>query len=339
LKKVIVTGGAGFIGSNLVRFLLKKKIYTIVFDKLTYAALPDPYKDIKKNNYFESKKIDIADRLQLKNLFEKYKPDSIFHLAAESHVDRSILAPAEFISTNILGTYNLLDFSYSYWKKITSKKKRDFRFLHVSTDEVYGDLSRKGKIFNEKSQYKPNSPYSASKAASDHLVRAWNKTYNLPTIITNCTNNYGPYQNPEKFIPVIIMNAINERKIPIYGDGNQIRDWIHVQDHVRGLYEVMRKGQVGKTYNISSKYEKKNIHLANLICKIVEKKTGKKNLKKLINLVKDRPGHDKRYALDNKKIIKEIGWRPTIKFEDGIKKTVEWYISNLDLWKNVKGKY
>lgn len=338
MKKVIVTGGAGFIGSNLVRFLLKKKIYTIVIDKLTYAAVPDPYKDIKKNNYFQFNKIDIADRSQLKNLFEKYKPDSVFHLAAESHVDRSILAPAEFISTNILGTYNLLDFAYSYWKKITPKKKKAFRFLHVSTDEVYGELTRKEKIFNEKSQYRPNSPYSASKASSDHLVRAWNKTYNLPTIITNCTNNYGPFQNPEKFIPVIIMSAINEKKIPIYGDGNQIRDWIHVQDHVRGLYEVIRKGHIGKTYNISSKYEKTNLHLANLICKIVEKKTGKKNLKKLINFVKDRPGHDRRYALDNKKIVKEIGWRPNIKFEDGIKKTVEWYIGNSDLWTNVKGK-
>ncbi len=339
MKKVIVTGGAGFIGSNLVRFLIKKKIYTIVIDKLTYAAFPNSFKDIRNNNYFEFKKIDIADRSKLKNLFEKYKPDSIFHLAAESHVDRSISAPADFISTNILGTYNLLDFAHLYWKTISQKKKKIFKFLHVSTDEVYGALGKDEKIFNEKSRYMPNSPYSASKASSDHLVRAWNQTFDLPTIITNCTNNYGPYQNPEKLIPVIIMSAINGKKIPIYGDGKQIRDWIHVEDHVKGLYDVMNKGRIGKTYNISSKCEKTNINLANLICTIVEKKTGKKNLKKLINFVTDRPGHDRRYALDNKRIREELGWKPKIKFENGIKHTVEWYINNADAWnKKLKRK-
>ena len=334
MKKVIVTGGAGFIGSNLVRFLIKKKIHTIVIDKLTYAAVPHSFKEIKKNKYFDFKRIDITDRKKINSILEKFKPDSIFHLAAESHVDRSIIAPADFISTNIIGTYNLLDCSYSYWKKISQKKKKIFKFLHVSTDEVYGDLKKGDRSFNEKSQYKPNSPYSASKASSDHLVRAWNKTYNLPTIITNCTNNYGPYQNPEKFIPVVIMNAIKEKKIPIYGDGMQIRDWIHVQDHVRGLFEVMKKGKVGKTYNISSKCEKTNIYLANLICEIVEKKMGKKNLKELIDFVRDRPGHDRRYALDNKKVISEIKWVPKIKFEVGIKKTVDWYIGNSNLWKS-----
>ena len=334
MKKVIVTGGAGFIGSNLVRLLIKKKIHTIVIDKLTYAAVPNSFKEIKENKYFDFRRIDITDRKKINSILEKFKPDSIFHLAAESHVDRSIIAPADFISTNIIGTYNLLDCSYAYWKKISQKKKKIFKFLHVSTDEVYGDLKKGDKIFNEKSKYKPNSPYSASKASSDHLVRAWNKTYNLPTIITNCTNNYGPYQNPEKFIPVVIMNAIKEKKIPIYGDGMQIRDWIHVQDHVRGLFEVMKKGKVGKTYNISSKCEKTNIYLANLICEIVEKKMGKKNLKDLIEFVRDRPGHDRRYALDNKKVISEIKWVPKIKFEVGIKKTVEWYIGNSNLWKS-----
>ena len=333
-KKILITGGIGFIGINLVRLLIKKGINTIVVDKLTYAANSKSYTDLKKNKFFKLEKRDVAKISSIKDLFSKYRPDCVFHLAAESHVDRSIRNSSDFIKTNIFGTYNMLEISLNYWNSLTGQKKEKFRFLHISTDEVYGSLKKNEKIFNEYSCYKPNSPYAASKASSDHLVRAWNKTYGLPTIITNCSNNFGPYQHSEKFIPVVIINALKGRKIPIYGDGKQIRDWIHVNDHIKALYKIMKNGKVGNTYNISSKCEVMNINLVKQICSYIEKKLKLSNLEKQILFVPDRLGHDRHYALDNKRIKKELNWKPLISFKKGIESTIDWYIKNEKFWNN-----
>lgn len=338
--KIFVTGGAGFIGSALIRYLYANTDVCIInIDKLTYAgnlnSLPSNYDH--KRYHFE--KIDITNRLEISKLFKKYKPNAVMHLAAESHVDNSIENPDNFISTNIIGTYNLLEESRIYFNQIDSKTKNTFRFHHISTDEVYGDLDD-NSLFTEKTSYNPSSPYSASKASSDHLVRAWHRTFDLPILVTNCSNNYGPYHFPEKFIPRVILNAINGVTIPIYGNGLQIRDWLYVDDHVDALYTVLKAGKVGNTYNIGGNNEKKNIEVAHLICEILErlkpnKPKGIKSYKDLINYVNDRPGHDVRYAIDASKIYNKLQWQPKETFETGINKTVEWYLNNEGWWKEI----
>jgi len=341
-KKILVTGGAGFIGSSLVRYLLNNTSYVIInIDKLTYSGNLDSLNSIKDRNNYIFEKIDICNSNQLERVFQENQPDLIMHLAAESHVDRSIDGPQAFIETNILGTYNLLECSRKYFKSLKGNKKKNFRFLHVSTDEVYGDLANSFDFFTEKTPYNPSSPYSASKASSDHLVRAWHRTYNLPVLITNCSNNYGPYQFPEKLIPHMILNALNYKNLPVYGDGEQIRDWLYVEDHVRALIEVADKGEIGSTYNIGGNNEIKNISVVKQICNILDEivPTTNSNIKSysdLIVFVRDRPGHDKRYAIDSSKISRNIGWKPLENFESGIKKTIQWYLNNKDWTDNIQ---
>lgn len=329
MKTIFITGGCGFIGSRLINFLLKNTDYHIVnIDKLTYAAYWQNSFDNYKDRYI-LEKIDIFDKSELNKIFNLYKPIGIIHLAAESHVDKSIESPREFINTNIIGTYNLLDESLKYY--IQSKSK-DFKFLHISTDEVFGDLEINEPPFHELSPYKPSSPYSASKASSDHLVRAWHRTFSLPILITNCSNNYGPNQHPEKLIPKIILNAINHIEIPIYGNGLQIRDWLYVDDHVNAIHKVFMNGRIGETYNIGANEEKKNIDIANLICSKLDNIKKSKEIstyKDLIKFVEDRKGHDKRYAIDNTKIKEHLDWAPSKNFDQNIEKTIIWYLKNI----------
>jgi dTDP-glucose 4,6-dehydratase len=330
--KILLTGGAGFIGSNLIHYLIENTNHKIVnVDKLTYAGNLISLKDIEENERYSFEKIDICNYDNVRDLFHKYSPDAVMHLAAESHVDRSIDGPGEFIQTNIVGTYNLLQNAFNYWKSLDGEKKNSFRFLHVSTDEVFGSLGETG-FFTETTPYDPKSPYSASKASSDHLVRAWQHTFGLPSMITNCSNNYGPYQFPEKLIPVVILNAINGKDIPIYGKGDNVRDWLYVEDHAAALYKVISNGVVGETYNIGGKNEMKNIDIVNIICEILDELKPKSNgsYKDQIKFVKDRPGHDKRYAIDPAKIEKELGFKPAHNFNEGIRKTVQWYLNNLE---------
>ena len=330
---ILVTGGAGFIGSALVRFLISTTEHNVFnVDKLTYASNLKSLEKVQNNARYSFIQGDICDRKLLDDIFGTFKPDLIMHLAAESHVDKSIGSPEEFIQTNILGTYHLLEASREYWNSIDDDKQKSFRFHHVSTDEVYGALGESSK-FTETSRYQPSSPYSASKASSDHLVNAWHRTYGLPTIITNCSNNYGPYQFPEKLIPLIILNALKGKKLPVYGKGEQVRDWLHVDDHVKGLYRVVTKGLVGETYNIGGSQEKRNIDVVQLICDILEELAPVKpkrihHYSELIEYVEDRPGHDFRYAIDAEKISKELSWKPEENFESGLKKTVQWFIDN-----------
>ena len=341
--KILITGGAGFIGSNLVRFIIKNSEHTVInIDKLTYAGNLISLKDIEDNSKYTFEKADICDFDRIKNIFEEYNPDAIMHLAAESHVDRSIDGPSDFINTNIVGTYNMLQISYNYYKKLDSEKKKKFRFLHISTDEVFGSLGKEG-FFTEVTPYSPRSPYSASKASSDHLVRAWYHTFGLPTLITNCSNNYGPYQFPEKLIPVVILNAINGKRIPVYGKGDNVRDWLYVEDHVRAMLKVLESGKIGETYNIGGNCEKTNLEIIYTICNILDKispleKTSKYN--DLITFVQDRPGHDKRYAIDPGKIERDLNFSPEYSFEKGIELTVKWYLTNLN-WCNavINNKY
>lgn len=331
MKTIIITGGAGFIGSALIRYIITKTSYKVInVDKLTYASNIKSLDSKKWGPRYKLEKIDICNSVRIRNLLKKYQPNLIFHLAAESHVDNSILNSSEFIKTNILGTYNLLEETRKYYLSLNSIKKNSFRFHHISTDEVYGDLEKKENPFTEESKYKPSSPYSASKASSDHLVRAWFRTYKLPVIITNCSNNYGPYQNTEKFIPKIIYNAINKKTIPIYGNGKQIRDWLYVDDHVEAIILVAMKGKVGETYNIGGNNEKENIYIAKYICNQFNKKYKNNNFdySKLIKFVDDRPGHDKRYAVNNRKIFNELKWNPKETFDTGIIKTIEWFINH-----------
>ena len=330
---VIVTGGAGFIGSALIRYLIDKTTHKILnIDKLTYAGDLDSLKSISSNKRYYFKRIDIVDRDKIKEIFSSFQPDIIFHLAAESHVDRSISGPLEFINTNIVGTCILLDVAHEYWSKSTDLKKSSFRFQHISTDEVFGSLGEKG-FFTEQSHYDPSSPYSASKAASDHLVRAWHRTYGLPVTITNCSNNYGPYQFPEKLIPLMIINAIKGNSLPIYGDGLQVRDWLHVEDHVDALYKIATCGKTGETYNIGGNNEKTNLEVVELICDLVDRNldfpSKGKSSRELISFVADRLGHDVRYAIDASKLKSQLNWEPSKTFEDGLSETVNWYLENL----------
>mgnify|MGYP001231236067 FL=1 len=333
--KFLVTGGAGFIGSAVIRFLLKNNQHHILnLDKLTYAGNLNSIFVDQNNDRYKFIKGDISDQRLVSEIFSDFEPDIVMHLAAESHVDRSIDSPAEFIETNIIGTYVMLECSYNYWKSLTSlEKKKIFRFHHISTDEVFGSLGNEGS-FNEYSPYNPSSPYSASKASSDHLVRAWHHTYNLPILITNCSNNYGPYQFPEKLIPLFVLNAIEGKSLPIYGDGQQIRDWLFVEDHVIALYKVISEGKVGETYNIGGHNEKTNLEVARLICKLLDEMkpnhpNGISSYLELITHVEDRPGHDRRYAIDAKKIKDNLNWLPDNTFESGLRKTVKWYLENL----------
>lgn len=338
-KKILVTGGAGFIGSALIRNIISNTNHSVVnIDKLTYAGNLESLSLVESSDRYSFELADICDPNKIKNIFEKHQPDLIFHLAAESHVDKSINAPSDFIQTNIIGTYILLEQSRMYWESLENNKKDKFRFLHVSTDEVYGDLEGTNDLFTETTRYAPSSPYSASKASSDHLVRAWNRTYKLPILITNCSNNYGPYQFPEKLIPNTILKALNGSCIPIYGDGKQIRDWLYVDDHTRALLEVGLKGKIGQTFNIGGHNEIPNIDVVKTICSILDvlKPSKHYNIAKyeeLITHVEDRPGHDNRYAIDASKIANELNWSPAETFNTGIKKTIEWYLENIN-WCN-----
>lgn len=370
-KTILVTGGAGFIGSAVVRHIINDTHFAVVnVDKLTYAGNLESLASISQNTGYAFEQVDICDGAELKRVFQMYRPDIVMHLAAESHVDRSIDGPGEFIQTNIVGTYTLLEQARAYWAGLDGDKKSNFRFHHISTDEVYGDLPHPDEhtgglpLFTETTAYAPSSPYSASKASSDHLVRAWQRTYGLPTLVTNCSNNYGPYHFPEKLIPLVILNALEGKPLPVYGKGNQIRDWLYVEDHARALVLVATQGKIGETYNIGGHNEKQNIEVVKTICDILEEikprgmRGGKGSVKSeaypslltpyasqqsyssLITYVKDRPGHDMRYAIDASKIQRELGWAPQETFESGIRKTVQWYLDNLEWCQHVQdGSY
>lgn len=332
--KILVTGGAGFIGSAVIRHIIQNTNNQVLnIDKLTYAGNLESLKEIDQHSNYEFKQIDICDTEQITAAIDAFQPNAIMHLAAESHVDRSIDGPAAFIQTNIVGTYTLLEAARKYWMGLDAEAQQNFRFHHISTDEVYGDLEGTTDLFTETTSYAPSSPYSASKASSDHLVRAWHRTYGLPVIVTNCSNNYGPYHFPEKLIPLVILNALDAKPLPVYGNGQQIRDWLFVEDHARALYKVVTDGVVGETYNIGGHNEKQNIEVVKTICKILDELKPQANgqaYESLITFVKDRPGHDLRYAIDATKIQNELGWSPTETFETGIRKTVQWYLNNLD---------
>tara|TARA_Y100000590_G_scaffold229380_1_gene258760 strand:- start:46061 stop:47125 length:1065 start_codon:yes stop_codon:yes gene_type:complete len=339
--RILITGGAGFIGSALVRHIINNtKDIVINVDKLTYAGNLESLSSIDSSNRYHFEKIDILDKEKIDILFEKYKPNAVMNLAAESHVDRSIDSPAAFMDTNILGTFTLLECARKYWNDLNDQDKDCFRFHHISTDEVYGDLELSDPAFNEDNPYKPSSPYSASKASSDHLVRAWHKTYGLPIVITNCSNNYGPFHFPEKLIPLMIINALNGKPLPIYGTGDQIRDWLYVEDHAKALYKVLKKGGIGETYNIGGGNEVTNLEVVSKICDVLEQLSASKpnnvrKYKELITYVEDRPGHDFRYAIDPSKINTELGWSPEESFDSGIFKTVEWYLNNKTWYQNI----
>lgn len=383
MNKILVTGGSGFIGSNLVRLLLREKGCSVVnVDKLTYAGNSESLADLEEDINYTFEQVDLCDATALSSVFQKHQPDAVMHLAAESHVDRSIDGPGEFIQTNVLGTFNLLQASLQYWKGLPESRsdnpvafagsekatglsllhqpsQKTFRFLHVSTDEVYGSLAPDAAGFSETTPYDPHSPYSASKAASDHLARAWGDTYGLPVLVTNCSNNYGPYQFPEKLIPVVILKCLRGEPIPVYGKGENIRDWLYVTDHAEALHAVLTKGRVGETYNIGGNNEQTNLSLVKLICKILEEARGQraeaeyrnedeqtltsdfsplssdKSFESLITFVTDRPGHDLRYAIDPTKIRDELGWVPKEDFESGFRKTVKWYLDHQDWWERI----
>ncbi|CAH9052889.1 dTDP-glucose 4,6-dehydratase [Pseudoalteromonas holothuriae] len=336
--KILVTGGAGFIGSAVVRYIINNTSYSVInLDKLTYAGNLKSLESIADSGRYTFEQVDICDALELKRVFEQYKPNIVMHLAAESHVDRSIDGPGEFIKTNIVGTYTLLEQARRYWSQLEADEKVLFKFHHISTDEVYGDLPHPDEqqadeplpLFTEETAYNPSSPYSASKASSDHLVRAWARTYNLPTVITNCSNNYGPFHFPEKLIPLVILNAIAGKQLPVYGRGNQIRDWLYVEDHAEALVLVATEGKAGSTYNIGGHNEKQNIEVVETICKLLDEVMPKQtSFSEQIIFVQDRPGHDMRYAIDASKIELELNWKPKETFETGLRKTVEWYLNN-----------
>lgn len=344
--KILVTGGAGFIGSAVVRHIINNTNDSVInVDKLTYAGNLESVEKVSDNERYTFVQADICDKIALDQIFATHQPDAVMHLAAESHVDRSITGPADFIETNIVGTYTLLEATRAYWSQLTQERKDVFRFHHISTDEVYGDLPHPDEwqsqealpLFTEKTPYAPSSPYSASKASSDHLVRAWQRTYGLPCIVTNCSNNYGPYHFPEKLIPLVILNALEGKNLPIYGKGDQIRDWLYVEDHARALYTVVTEGVIGETYNIGGHNEKKNIDVVLTICGLLDEIVPKDvSYREQITYVADRPGHDRRYAIDADKINQELNWKPLETFESGIRKTVQWYLDNQKWVDNIK---
>jgi dTDP-glucose 4,6-dehydratase len=353
--RVLITGGAGFIGSAVVRHLIDNTTAVVAnLDKLTYAGNIESLSSVSESDKYHFYQVDICDPTALDSVFFEFQPTHVMHLAAESHVDRSIDGPAEFIETNIVGTYTLLEAARRYWSGLANAEKMAFRFHHISTDEVYGDLESTEDLFLETTPYAPSSPYSASKASSDHLVRAWQRTYGLPTLITNCSNNYGPYHFPEKLIPHMILNALSGKPLPVYGDGNQIRDWLFVEDHARALVKVATEGKVGETYNIGGHNEKRNIEVVQTICDLLQEmmppgtyahmdwapQPQVSHYRDLITFVRDRPGHDLRYAIDASKIQRELGWVPEESFETGIRKTVQWYLDNPQWWQRVlSGEY
>lgn len=344
--KILITGGAGFIGSAVVRHVIENTENEVLnVDKLTYAGNLESLARIAKNPRYTFSQTDICDRAALDELFENFHPDAVMHLAAESHVDRSITGPAAFIETNIIGTYQLLEAARHYWNQLDQNKKQAFRFHHISTDEVYGDLEGTEDLFLETTPYAPSSPYSASKASSDHLVRAWYRTYGLPVVLTNCSNNYGPFHFPEKLIPLVILNALAGKPLPVYGNGTQIRDWLYVEDHARALYKVVTEAAVGETYNIGGHNEQKNIDVVKAICELLEelapnKPEGLARYQDLITYVTDRPGHDLRYAIDASKIQQDLGWVPQESFETGLRKTVQWYLNNQEWVQHIQsGEY
>jgi len=339
--KILVTGGAGFIGSALIRYLIEGTHNEVInLDKLTYAGNLDSLQSVADSPRYRFEQADICERESLDRIFTTYQPDAVIHLAAESHVDRSIDGPGDFIQTNLVGTYSILEAGRAYWSGLNDTGRADFRFLHVSTDEVYGDLAGCDDLFREDTSYDPSSPYAATKAGSDHLVRAWGRTFKFPVLITNCSNNYGPCQFPEKLIPHMILNALKGKPLPMYGDGRQIRDWLYVDDHARALYRVLTEGKPGETYNIGGLNEKMNIDVVKGICAILdemitEKPAGVNRFDELITFVKDRPGHDERYAIDASKINTDLGWAPAEDFTSGIRKTVTWYLENRRWWQRV----
>ncbi len=338
--KILITGGAGFIGSAVIRHMIENTgDHVINVDKLTYAGNLESLSPVSGSRRYAFERVDICDRPALARVFAEHRPDAVMHLAAESHVDRSIDGPAAFIQTNITGTYTLLETARDYWMELDAPGKKKFRFHHISTDEVFGDLEASGNPFTEKTPYAPSSPYSASKAAADHLVRAWHRTYALPALITNCSNNYGPYHFPEKMIPLMIVNAIEGKSLPVYGKGDQVRDWLYVEDHARALHRVITQGRIGETYNIGGWNEKKNLDVVHTLCRLLDELRPDSPFvphASLITHVVDRPGHDRRYAIDASKIRRELGWEPIETFETGIRKTVRWYLENLDWCRRVQ---
>jgi dTDP-glucose 4,6-dehydratase len=344
--KILVTGGAGFIGSAVIRHIIDHTdAHVVNLDKLTYAGNLESLASVSGSNRYAFEQVDICNAMELKRVFAQHQPQVVMHLAAESHVDRSIDGPAAFIETNIVGTYTLLEAARIYWLSLADADKTQFRFHHISTDEVYGDLEDPAAVFTETTPYAPSSPYSASKASSDHLVRAWRRTYGLPTLVTNCSNNYGPFHFPEKLIPLMILNALEGKPLPVYGQGNQVRDWLYVEDHARALYLVAMQGEIGETYNVGGHNEMQNIDVVHTICALLEelapnKPVGVAHYRDLITHVTDRPGHDMRYAIDAGKIQRELGWTPQETFESGIRKTVQWYLDNTEWCRRVQdGSY
>ena len=335
--KIVVTGGAGFIGSTLTRMLVGTGEDVVVIDKLTYAANLASLAPVSSSPRYKLVKQDICDLEGLKAIFAREQPDAVMHLAAESHVDRSISGSAEFIQTNIVGTYALLEAARGYWSGLPAERKAAFRFLHVSTDEVYGSLGSEG-LFEETTAYDPSSPYSASKAASDHLAMAWQRTYGLPVVISNCSNNYGPCHFPEKLIPLVILNALEGKPLPVYGDGSNVRDWLYVDDHARALHLILTRGRIGETYNVGGGNERTNLAVVHAICDLVDELAGDADRRSLIRFVSDRPGHDQRYAIDATKLERELGWRALETFETGLRKTVAWYLANRDWWEPLRSK-
>lgn len=346
-KVILITGGAGFIGSAVVRELIRSTQHSVVnFDALTYAGNLDSLIEVAASERYAFECGNLCDRLAIDTVFQRYAPDAVMHLAAESHVDRSIDAPSDFIHTNVVGTYNLLESARCFWQQLPAERKRRFRFHHVSTDEVYGELAEADGLSTEEAPYAPSSPYAASKASADHLVRSWQRTFGLPTLITNATNNYGPFQFPEKLIPHMILNALAGRPLPIYGNGSQVRDWMYVEDHAKALLSVLCHGRVAETYNVSAHNERRNVTVVESICDLLEelapdlRQPGLGPYRDLITHVPDRPGHDKRYALDASKLSGELGWSPLESFESGLRKTVRWYVNNRGWWERVlSGSY